>query len=193
MRLSLWIQQGAGYVVDLKALTPCEGLLPLHVGSVKVAEVDLGNMCSLSPFGDASRLSDTLKRAHGVALPKPGRATGKEGARCIWFGRDEVLLAGPAPHGDLAEVAAVVDQSDAWAAVSISGADAMDVLARLVPVDLREAHFKRGHTARTMVQHMTASITRTGADDFLVLVFRSMAGTLVHDLKTAMEAVAARR
>jgi sarcosine oxidase subunit gamma len=39
---------------------------------------------------------------------------------------------------------------------------------------------------------MTASITRTGAESFLILVFRSMAATLVHDLKQAMAAVASR-
>jgi len=181
------------YVVELKEISPCEGLLPLTIGSVVVEEVDLGRLSSLSPFGDASRGTAVLEKAHGMALPKPGRATGKEGARCIWFGRGEVLLAGPAPDESLAEVAAVVDQSDAWACVEVSGADAVDVLARLVPVDLRAAVFKRGHSARTLVQHMSASITRVGADRFLILVFRSMAGTLVHDLTVAMEAVASRR
>jgi sarcosine oxidase subunit gamma len=39
---------------------------------------------------------------------------------------------------------------------------------------------------------MMASITRIGAQSFQIMVFRSMARTLVHDLKTAMEAVAAR-
>ena len=179
-------------MVELKARTSCEGLLPLHIGTTKVVEEDLGRLSSLCPYGDASPLSAALEEAHGMALPKPGRATGKAGARCLWFGRDTVLLAGPAPDAGLAAHAAVVDQSDGWAAVSLSGEYAVDVLARLVPVDLREQHFKRGHTARTMVQHMNASITRTGADSFLILVFRSMAGTLVHDLKCAMEAVAAR-
>lgn len=180
-------------MVDLKAQTPVAGLLPLHVGTVSLEEVDLGQVHALSPFGDTSLVAEVLERAHGLAWPKPGRATGKAGARAIWFGRDDVLLAGPAPHGDLARDAAVVDQSDGWAAVRISGEDAVDVLARLVPIDLRESTFKRGHTARTMVQHMNASITRTGPQALLVLVMRSMAGTLVHDLKSAMEAVAARR
>ena len=77
-------------------------------------------------------------------------------------------------------------------AVQLRGARAVDVLARLVPVDLRAAQFKRGHTVRTDLMHMTASITATGANTFLILVFRSMAQTLVHDLKTAMEGVASR-
>ena len=180
-------------MVDLKAISPCAGVLPLNLGRVTAEEVRLGTLSSLSPFGDASQLTAALEKAHGLALPKPGRATGKDGARCIWFGRNEVLLAGPAPDKALARSAAVVDQSDGWACVTVSGTDAVDVLARLVPIDLREVTFKRGHTARTMVQHMAASITRVGADRFLILVFRSMAGSLVHDLKAAMEAVASRR
>lgn len=178
-------------MVELKAQSPCAGLLPLEIGGVTVAEVDLGVLTSVSAF-DEEATSKALQKAHGMALPASGRATGKEGARCIWFGLREVLLAGPAPDATLAKSAAVVDQSDGWACVTVSGEKAVDVLARLVPVDLRETTFKRGHTVRTQVLHMNASITRLGADRILILVFRSMAGTLVHDLKQAMEAVAAR-
>ncbi|WP_246455410.1 sarcosine oxidase subunit gamma [Sulfitobacter aestuariivivens] len=164
----------------------------MTIGSVTVVEADLGVLTSLSPVGDGKDFAAALKAAHGLGAPKPGRATGRDGQRCLWFARSEVLLAGPVPDKTLEAHAAVVDQSDGWACVTLSGAGAVDVLARLVPVDFRESIFKRGHTARTLVQHMSASITRTGADTFLILVFRSMAGTLVHELKVAMEAVASR-
>jgi len=39
---------------------------------------------------------------------------------------------------------------------------------------------------------MMASVTKTGADSFQIMVFRSMAKTLVHDLTTAMGNVNAR-
>lgn len=100
-------------------------------------------------------------------------------------------MAGPEPDTSLAIHAALSDQSDAWACVELTGPDVEDVLARLVPVDMRSASFKRGQSVRTLIQHMNGSITRIGADRFLVLVFRSMAATLVHDLKEAMESVAA--
>ncbi|MGC1504370.1 MAG: sarcosine oxidase subunit gamma family protein [Sulfitobacter sp.] len=179
-------------MVDLKEQSACAGLLPVSLGTVTVEEAAPEWMTCLSAFGDASGLAAVLEQAHGVTLPMPGRSSGKGGVRCLWFGRGEVLLTGAAPDADLEKHAAVVDLSDAWAVVSVSGADAVDVLARLVPVDLRVATFKRGHTARTQLGHMQASITRTGADMFQVMVFRSMAGTLVHDLKQAMAAVASR-
>ncbi len=178
-------------MVELKAQSPAAGLLPLEIGGVKVDEIDLGVLTSIASFDEKST-SEALKKAHGMALPGPLKATGKEGARCIWLGHREVLLVGPAPDKALAKSAAVVDQSDGWACVTVSGEKAVDVLARLVPVDLRESAFKRGQTMRTQVLHMTASITRLSSDRILILVFRSMAGTFVHDLKQAMEAVDAR-
>ena len=177
---------------ELNAITACEGLLPLSIGAATLEEVDLGHLTSLSPFDGASDLSGAMEKAHGIAVPKPNRSTGKEGGRCIWFGRGEVLLIGPGPDKALGKHAAVVDLSDAWACVVLSGGAAEDVLARLVPVDLRVPVFKRGHCLRSQILHMSASITRTGADRFQIMVFRSMAGTLVHDLKRAMAGVASR-
>ncbi|MEM6303278.1 MAG: sarcosine oxidase subunit gamma family protein [Pseudomonadota bacterium] len=179
-------------MVELKATSPAAGLLPLRMGGVEVAECDLGHLTSIATF-DAAETGKVLEKAHGLALPGPLRSTETGGARCLWFGHREVLLIGPAPDPALAEHAAVVDQSDGWTCVTVKGAGAADVLARLVPVDVRERAFPTGHTMRSLVFHMNASITRLSADQFLVLVFRSMAGTLVHDLKQAMEAIAARR
>ncbi|SFD47461.1 sarcosine oxidase subunit gamma [Sulfitobacter brevis] len=177
---------------ELQAARPWAERLDVSIGRSALVEVDLGHLTVLAPFGAEAGMTEALSAAHGLGFPKPNRATGKDGGRCIWFGRGEALLIGPAPDASLADHGASVDVLDAWAAVSLSGAAAVDVLARLVPVDLREGAFKRGHSIRTQVMHMSASITRTGKDSFLILVFRSMAGTLSHDLKQAMAAVAAR-
>ncbi|APE44099.1 sarcosine oxidase subunit gamma [Sulfitobacter alexandrii] len=179
-------------MAELKAKSPCDGLLPIRIGAAELTELDPGVLSMLSPLGDRAGLGAALERAHGMTLPDPLRATGGAGARCIWFGRDQVLLMGSVPDTTLTEHAAVVDQSDGWAVVQLEGAAAVDVLARLVPVDLRADRFARDHTLRTQLFHMSASITRTGDDRFMILVFRSMASTLVHDIKTAMEAVRAR-
>ena len=45
---------------------------------------------------------------------------------------------------------------------------------------------------RTLLGHMTASITRVDATTYDLMVFRSMAQTLVHDLTRAMKGIAAR-
>ncbi len=181
-------------MAELIAKSPCEGLLPLTIGGVTVSEVCPDALTSLSAHrGQEKALSAALKQAHGMAAPAVNRATGKEGARAVWFGQGQVMLIGPKPEWDaLAAHAALTDQSDAWAVVRIEGAQGADILARLVPVDLRKGTFKRGHTARTELQHMMVSITRVSETAVMILCFRSMAATLVHDLKSAMQGVAAR-
>ena len=178
----------------LVAKSPCEGLLPLAVGAATLSEEEPGSIHSVSPFkGKRKIVSDALKAAHGMVYPSANRATGKGGARAVWFGPAHAMLMGPTPDAALSQNAAIVDQSDAWAVVRLQGDGVEDVLARLVPVDLSGAQFKRGHTARTLLFHMSASITRVGENVFQIMVFRSMAETLVHDLKRAMEGVASRR
>lgn len=178
-------------VFVLDAASPCAELLPRKIGALTLSEVDPGHLTALSPF-KGSGLGEALKAAHGMALPAPNRATGKAGARALWFGHAHYLLMGPPPDPALADHAAVTDISDGWAVVQLDGAGVTDALARVTPVDLRASQFRRGHTARTDLRHMHASITNVGDEAFIIMVFRSMARTLVHDLATAMEGVAAR-
>ena len=180
-------------MAELTAKSPCDGLLPVTVGALKLSEEDLGHLTTIAVFnGKDQALEAALEAAHGMKLPAPGRSTGKAGSRAIWFGRAQALLVGPVADPNLAAHAALTDLSDGWAVVRLEGARAEEVMARLVPIDLRPQVFKRGHTARTELKHMMASITRVGPKALQIMVFRSFAATLVHDLKRAMEAVAAR-
>lgn len=180
-------------MVELIAKSACAGHLPVTIGSLTLSEETPNPVTSIAPFkGQAEAVSERLESALGVKFPAPNRSTSKSGVRLVWSGQGRALLMGAAAP-DLAGLAAMTDQSDANAIVTLSGDGAEDVLARLVPVDLRAAHFKRGHTARTLLGHMSASITRTGADSFEIMVFRAMAGTLVHELTEAMESLHARR
>lgn len=180
-------------MAELIAKSPCAGLLPVVIGAVHLTEVDPGPMAMLAPFkGQGDAAGKALKKAHGLDWPGPGQTSTGDAVRALWFGRAHILLIGAAPAAALAKHAAVTDQSDAWACVQLDGPGATQVLARLTPLDLRADAFGVGATARTEVQHMAAAITRLDADRFQIMVFRSMAATLVHDLKTAMDSVAAR-
>lgn len=174
----------------LDAKSPCAGLLPLSIGTLNVSEMDVGAITSVSPFDGAS--NSALGGRMGLPFPAPGQTSGNDSRRCVWVGQGEALLMGVQPDAGLGVYAALVDQSDAWAVVRLQGEGADDALARLVPVDMRLRSFEVGATARTQLGHMNASITRIGEDSFMIAVFRSMAQTLVHDLRTALEAVAAR-
>jgi len=170
-------------VVKMIAKTPCAGLLPLTIGTLEMREIVLDSAATVAPFkGQEKAVSDALP----VAFPKPNRVSGTD-PRAIWIGPGQALVIG----ADIPDVpAAVVDQSDGWAVVQIAGPDVKDVLVRLVPIDLRK--MKVGHTARTLIGHMTGSVTKTGRARYELMVMRSMAGTLVHDLERAARILFAR-
>ena len=172
----------------LVAKSPCEGLLPVTVGSVTLSEVSLDAITSVAPFaGQLATVSQALEKAARAAFPAPGRWTGGD-IRIVWTGPEQALVLGArvAPEG-----AAVTDQSDAWAVMRLEGQGAEAVLARLVPVDVRRDRFPEGQAARTMLHHMTCTLMRVGEDSFDIMVYRSMAATAVHDLEAAMRSVAA--
>jgi heterotetrameric sarcosine oxidase gamma subunit len=178
-------------VANLIARTPFDGLLPLAHGTVEASEVDPGTITSVAPFaGQAAAVSSALKKAIGCELPPVGAFTESGATRIAWSGLDQWFVMSAeavSPAG-----AALTDQSDAWAAVQITGTDARAVLARLMPIDLRPTVFEVSHTARTMLGHMSCLVMRVGDDAYVVLVFRSMAASAAHDLDRAMRMVAAR-
>ena len=174
---------------ELIAKSALEGR-SLTLGTVTLAEVEVGPITSFAVFpGGAKAVAKGLK-ALGLAMPDPNTFTEKKGARIVWTGRDQAFLTGVEPPA--LEGAAVTDQSDGWAALALSGAGAVDVLARLVPVDLRLAVFPVGRVLRTQANHMNVVILRAGDHAFEILVFRSMARTAWHELETTMHMVAAR-
>ncbi len=180
-------------MAELLAKTACDGLLPLTVGVLSLTESAPVVLTTLAPYrGQQQALDKAMVAAHGLGFPGVNSSTQGKGARAIWFGRDLALLIGPEPDPQLAQHAALSDQSQGWAVVELAGAGAEDVLARLCPVDLRPSAFPVGASLRTEAKHMMASVSRLNEDRFQIMVFRSLARTLIHDLKTAMEARTAR-
>lgn len=181
-------------MVKLVARSPFAATLPRSIGTVlgtvTLAEIDSGPVTSVAPFkGQTAAVSAALRETTGVVLPDTGRCIQTGGVTAVWAGQGITFVLGAGCAG--IKGAAITDQSDAWVHVSLTGAGAVDVLARLVPIDLRASVFPAGHAARTLVGHMSALIWRDVAV-FHILVFRSMAGTLLHELETAMIGLAAR-
>ena len=167
-------------MVDLIAETAVTGL-PVTHGRATLAAFDPGLVTAIAPY--PGRVVP--------GFPAPGQVLAAGGGRMVWAGRDTAFLLG-APAPDLGDLAAVTDQSDGWAWVSLSGRDAVAVLARLTALDLRPAGFPPGSSARATINHLQVLLIRTAPDGFQIAGFRSMARTLVHELDSAMKAVAAR-
>jgi heterotetrameric sarcosine oxidase gamma subunit len=176
-------------VPELIAKSALEGR-NLSVGTVTLAEVDVGPITSIAVLpGGAKAVAKGLKTL-GLAMPEPNTFAEKKGARIVWTGRDQAfLMSADCP---VLDGAAVTDQSDGWAVLGVSGPGSVDVLARWVPMDLRLTAFPVGRALRTQLNHMNVILMRTGDHAVEIMVFRSMARTAWHEMETAMHMVAAR-
>jgi heterotetrameric sarcosine oxidase gamma subunit len=177
---------------------PLAGLhLPLAHGGAMLGAGAEGALVSVAPFrGRDAAVSAILDDHLGAPLPEPGHVAEGSSGRVIWMGLGLAFAELPEPAAAdliaaLAPHAAVTDQSDGWAALALTGPHARAVLARLIPLDLDPAAFPPGRVARTQLKHMMCALLATEGG-FRILVLRSFARTAVHDLGTAMAAVAAR-
>ncbi|MGR3485598.1 MAG: sarcosine oxidase subunit gamma [Paracoccaceae bacterium] len=155
-------------MVKLIPTDPFDGALPLTVGEATLSAFDPGPM-GLVTGGDTQ--------------PPPNRVLSGDGWRAISVAPDQALRMGDRSEG-------AIDLSDGLVVAHLTGTDAAEVLARLVPVDV--AALPADGTARTLLGHLTVSIQPT-AGGFEIVSPRSSAGTLVHDLTRAMDHVAGRR
>tara|TARA_B100001057_G_scaffold36525_2_gene33075 strand:+ start:1472 stop:2029 length:558 start_codon:yes stop_codon:yes gene_type:complete len=179
-------------VIKLTAKMPFQNLLPLRIGTITLSDETPAFMTLIDyPDGSEAGVSEALKKAHRIPLAALNRTTRHAENRCIWFGKNHLLL-GPEPDEALAKIARLTDVSDGYVVLRAEGKDIEVALARLVPIDLALSHFKIGHTARTLVHNMHAAVIRVSNCAFQIIVFRSMAQTLMHDLMRAMRSVDAR-
>lgn len=180
-------------MANLLETSPAAGLLPLTIGTTTLAEVPMGPVWAVAPYrGKTETVSKAMRKAHGLDFPNPGQMQRKDDVRIAWSGLDQGFLMGAEPDAALSANAALTDQSDAWTHLSLSGPQVEAILARLVPVDLSLRALPADGAIRTSIGHVAALILRTKADTFELLVFRSMAGSAVHEIERAMRAVAAR-
>lgn len=168
-----------------------EGLLPVRVGGTKLSGAQPARITSVAPWPGKEKATATALKKLGLDWPAPDRAVLGDKTAILWSGRSQAFLINAAPEG-LEAAAALTDQSDGWACLSLDGAEAGEVLARLVPIDLSPATFPEGATARTLLGHMSVLIHRAGPQRFHLYLFRSMVGFAVHELEVVMKAVAAR-
>lgn len=167
--------------------TPPIAHAPVTYAGTTLACADLGQMTSIAPFPGRRA---AVEAALGMAFPEPNSIVTVGEQRLVWTGRDQAFLIGvPAP--DLTGLAATTDQSDGWAAFTLTGPLAADALMRLVPLDLRASAFPAGKAARAPLNHMNM-ILIGGEEGFTFLTFRSMAQTAWHEVETALTHLAAR-
>jgi sarcosine oxidase subunit gamma len=78
----------------------------------------------------------------------------------------------------LGGLASILDQSDGQMAIGIAGGNVRATLAKGCALDLHPDSFKPGDAAATLFGHVPVHLTRTGTDDYELLVPRSYAASL---------------
>ncbi|MCP3469028.1 sarcosine oxidase subunit gamma [Bradyrhizobium sp. CCGUVB1N3] len=158
-------------------------------GKPGVTALTLGGMgfATLITASGSADLERAAKRLIGLGLPRTPSAVWSKTHGLIWAGPDQWLLVARQRLGfsdllsSLSDDAAISDQSDARAALRISGARVRDVLAKGSMIDLHPSAFPVGATALTSFAHIGVQLWRT--DDgpegavFEILVARSMIGS----------------
>lgn len=174
---------------NLIAKSALSGQAPLVLVGTTLAELVPERITSVAPLKGQSL--DKAMKILGLSFPAPNRFVEAAGAMIVWTGREQAFLIGASGEG-LTGLAALTDQTDGWAVLTLQGPKAEAALMRLYPLDLRLAQFGVGRAARAPLNHMSSVLMRTGAEGFTVMVFRSMARTAWHEIETALKALAAR-
>lgn len=172
-----------------QALTPLAG----HTGPVggsHHAGIVLREVAGLSLInlrGDADKaFGGHVETVLGAALPtEPNTVAAADGVSVLWLGPDEWLAV--AEDGDSAALCgkledamakvhhAVVDLSDNYAVIELSGHAARWVLAKGWPQDLHPSAFKPGRCSQGMLSHAQIVLEQTGDDAYRLFVRPSFA------------------
>lgn len=156
------------------ARSPLSHRVPLFTPDGRAGIAEWPFLSKVILRADPEAASAAVEAAVGPALPGAPLASATAGDRSwLWLGPDEFLLvASDAAPGDLAaslETALaersrqVVDVSDHYTVITVSGTHARDLLARLVTVDLHPAAFPAGRVVGTLAGH--ANVTLWLRDD----------------------------
>lgn len=153
------------------------------LGMVDLADAGLAGMITLRGDLASTDLAAAVMAETGCAIPQRRRVTQGARGKVAWMSPDELLVmveysrAGAvtaalnaALKGGLFTAANV---SDARAMISVSGAQARDVLAKVCPVDFGE--FAVGELRRTRLAQVAAALWRDEADRWTLVCFRSVA------------------
>ena len=179
-------------MVDLPAITPPVSLSLSLVDGLQIVSI-------AARRGRADELKARLRSLLQIDAPQgPGRAWAG-GVSLLGVGPDRWLAVreGVSPplsalELELAGLAAVCDQGDAYAVFAVAGPAAGRVLAKGVPVDLNPSVFGLESAAATLVAHMGVILWRMD-DGYRVAVFRSYVQSFRHWLDgAAAEFVSAR-
>lgn len=154
-----------------------------YTGYVTVSERGLTGMITLRADLSDKKVATAVKKATGQALPAVRQISGGD-VQVAWMAPDEALILcdyAKAPAlakaledalGDIHALVFVV--SDARASFTVKGAGALEVMAKVCPLDI--GSFTVGEMRRTRLAQVAAAMWMEDAETVHLVCFRSGAG-----------------
>jgi len=173
-------------VAELIPQSPWQALAPVGQGAGVVATAVTGRSIAtvMARRGQIAALAARVREHFGVELiDAPKRVSGR-GVSWLGIGPSKWLAMAEQPGfvaglvSTLAGVASVVEQSDGLAVLALSGPALPATFEKGFQIDLRA--FANDDCAVTSVNHLGATIWKTGDAGFEIAIFRSFAGSFLH-------------
>lgn len=154
-------------------------------GMAKVEDAGLRGMITVRGDLAKVKLKNAVTGVAGVDMPGQRCCNVVEDRGIAWMSPDELLVMVP-----YEEVEAAIETmgktmkglhfmaenvSDARAVFTLSGPRAREALAKLAPVDLSPEAFGEGEIRRTRIAQVAAAFWMSGAEEFTIVCFRSVA------------------
>lgn len=163
------------------------------IGTLTISECPDWALASVAArLGKEKTCATALKKAIGVAVPKPAESNTTKDITVFWTGPAQYFVEAPyASHEllshDLAKqlsgTASVTEQSDGWVRFDLEGPNCSDVFERLCNLDTRA--MDDGGVSRTSLEHLGCFILRRSANHYSAYGPRSSAGSMHHALITS--------
>ena len=173
--------------------------LNLQWPELSITQSSFKEICSINAsLNKESELNELFKKEYNVSLPAPGKMINYSTGSVFWVSPAQWFVTSNEcnPYFDqqLAKkfntVSTVTLQTDAWISIKIEGKASLDVLERLVKIDLNDHNFPTGSATRTGCSHMTIFLQKPYQEEcFLIFGARSYAQSLVHTITQAAENV----
>lgn len=181
--------------ITLTAKSPLNGLDTTN-GRCRLREVtDISIVSAAMPVGSEKKTMAALKKAYGLGTPDGRVSTASGKGRALMATPDQLLIVlnedgglhAKAVREALGGTVYTTDQTDNLVALEVSGSGAVEALERICPIDLHDSTFPVGAYARTVMEHLGATIIRTGDDSYLLMSASSSAKSFAHAIQQSME------
>ena len=167
--------------------SPFSGAVSAKADGVTLTAPDRGSLWQVACWPDSfAAVEKRVSKAVGAEAPTPGRVSvAGDGRLLIRIEPLKWWVLGPdgadCPHQPEAKDGAWLDMSHDQASVELAGPNAVEILKRMVSVDLRERAFPDLSFASTTVHHMFLKVLRQDRDGepcYRLMVMRSYADDL---------------